>query len=230
VFGSHDPNFKAVLNRDALDKMEAVQYAIHFQNTGTAPAVNVLVEDVLPIQCNLGAVHFISSSHPCGMSLESRTLRFTFNTILLPDSATDEPASHGFVRFAVDPEYTKSKPTCDTIKNTASIYFDFNDPIRTNEAVVFVHQNLHVPNWKTTANEAFSLYPNPGNSALHVKRIDISGADIYYLFDLQGRVIASQTMAKGMREISFELSDSMGSGVYFVRNIAGQSLKWVLMR
>jgi len=57
-------------------------------------------------------------------------VEFSFKNILLPDSTTNEPLSHGFVSYKINPKIGLTENT--TIENTASIYFDFNPPIVTN--------------------------------------------------------------------------------------------------
>lgn len=55
---------------------------------------------------------------------------FTFDNILLPDSTTNEPGSHGFVKLRI--EQAAGNQAGDVIYNSAAIYFDFNDPVITN--------------------------------------------------------------------------------------------------
>ena len=42
----------------------------------------------------------------------------------------NEPASHGFIQFKI--KLKQNTPYWSTIKNTAAIFFDFNEPIFTN--------------------------------------------------------------------------------------------------
>jgi hypothetical protein len=55
----------------------------------------------------------------------------TFADINLPDSTSDEAASHGFFSFTIAQQ--PDLPNGTVIHNTASIYFDFNSPIHTNK-------------------------------------------------------------------------------------------------
>jgi len=57
-------------------------------------------------------------------------VEFSFKNILLPDSTTNEPLSHGFVSYKINQK--EGLPENTTIENTAYIYFDFNPPIVTN--------------------------------------------------------------------------------------------------
>ena len=60
-------------------------------------------------------------------------LTFTFDNILLPDSTSNEPGSHGFVQFSVQPKAGLVPKT--RIDNFSDIYFDYNEPVRTNSTV-----------------------------------------------------------------------------------------------
>ena len=53
-----------------------------------------------------------------------------FHNILLPDSTTNEPASHGFFTFEIMAKEGLEDFT--SIENTAGIYFDYNQPVITN--------------------------------------------------------------------------------------------------
>ncbi|PCH66207.1 MAG: hypothetical protein COC01_08660, partial [Bacteroidetes bacterium] len=69
---------------------------------------------------------------------------WTFDNILLPDSNTNEPASHGFVKFKVKQNSNNANDTI--ISNRASIYFDFNAPVVTNYATVTVFDTVIINN------------------------------------------------------------------------------------
>ncbi len=103
--GSYDPNdkqgFPAGLGEEHLiEPGQDIEYLIRFQNTGTDTAFKVTVVDVLPPELELASVRPGASSHPYtyGVTPEG-WLTFTFENIELPDSTTNEAASHGFVRF-----------------------------------------------------------------------------------------------------------------------------------
>jgi hypothetical protein len=57
-------------------------------------------------------------------------LKFLFPNILLPDSNTNEVASHGFIQYSV--KLNAGLPEGTLISNRADIYFDFNQPVLTN--------------------------------------------------------------------------------------------------
>lgn len=133
--GSYDPNDKQVRPKHVtpamLDSGQIFQYTVRFQNTGNFPAEFVRVVDVLVDDLDAASLRLLASSHACTWHfLAPNTVEFLFKNIQLPDSVSNEPESHGFVKFSVLPR--KSLPLGTAVENSCDIYFDFNDPVRTN--------------------------------------------------------------------------------------------------
>lgn len=63
--------------------------------------------------------------------LDSRVLEWTFNNIMLPDSTVNGELSKGFISFKVKQNMNLSNGI--VINNSADIYFDFNEPVITNQ-------------------------------------------------------------------------------------------------
>lgn len=135
---SWDPNDKSVYPEGTgplhvVDKdIDHLVYTIRFQNTGNAPAYDVMIRDMLSADLDASSLHVLGSSHPLTSTQVENDgeLVFRFNGIQLPDSVSDEPGSHGFVTFSISPR--SDAPNETAIQNTASIFFDFNDPVITN--------------------------------------------------------------------------------------------------
>lgn len=143
--GSWDPNdirvFPKGMGPDHLiDRETELEYHIRFQNTGTDTAFQVQILDTLPLpQLDLSSLKIGSSSHPFTWELSSTgIISFRFEGIALPDSSTNEMASHGFVRFKIHPQVDILPGT--TIANRAAIYFDFNEAVITNTATVTIRK------------------------------------------------------------------------------------------
>lgn len=143
IRASLDPNFIEVdpdcgITQAEVAAGEYLDYVIHFQNTGTDTAFKVVVVDTLdPATHLLSSLQFIVASHPVQFEVRGNgVLVFTFNSILLPDSNTNELASHGAIHFRVKPQPTLVNG--DFIRNQAGIYFDYNAPVFTNETEVKV--------------------------------------------------------------------------------------------
>jgi hypothetical protein len=140
--GSYDPNDKienrnGVLEPSELGKDTYLTYTIRFQNTGTDTAFGVIVRDTLEQTHQLSTFEMIASSHPYELTItEDKLLKWHFHNILLPDSNVNEPASHGYITYRIKPDSTLAVGT--SITNTASIYFDYNLPVKTAAAVTVI--------------------------------------------------------------------------------------------
>ena len=138
ITGSYDPNDKWVntpqINIETIDPSQPLEltYRVRFQNTGTAPAVNVRVEDVLEEDLDPSTFQLISSTHEVYYQIEGNQINFFFNDIMLPDSTSDPEGSIGtfFFRIKSNGNHTLQS----SIDNQVSIFFDFNEPIITNVA------------------------------------------------------------------------------------------------
>ncbi|MFM9986486.1 MAG: hypothetical protein ACKVOK_14700, partial [Flavobacteriales bacterium] len=145
VIGSYDPNDKTVnipaLDIETLSSSDAVtlDYTIRFQNTGTAEAIFVRVEDIIEEDLDLTTFQMLNASHPFQLTFdEDRRVEWLFENIMLPDSATDEEGSHGYIHFRIN---TKNNlQLTDTISNNCAIYFDYNEPINTNTATTIFYE------------------------------------------------------------------------------------------
>lgn len=107
-------------------------FRIRFQNTGNDTAFKVVLVDTLSEQLDVRSFLPRSASHPYKLKLSATTpqiLTVTFDNILLPDSTTDEPGSHGAFFYQIYP--VEGLPEGTRVENFADIYFDFNPPIRT---------------------------------------------------------------------------------------------------
>ncbi|MBK8615487.1 MAG: hypothetical protein IPN85_18990 [Flavobacteriales bacterium] len=76
-------------------------------------------------------------------------MRWTFANILLVDSTTNEPLSHGRTSFRIH----LLEPVAPGVEvaNAADIFFDFNLPIRTPDAVVFIETSRPLHRLPTSA-------------------------------------------------------------------------------
>lgn len=134
--GSYDPNDKMAFpigfsEAHLIEANTDLEYHIRFQNTGTDTAFTVMIKDTIDQNLQLASLEVLTASHDYRMEIrDDRELTFIFDNILLPDSTTNEPASHGFIRFLIEQAPDLADDT--QLANRAGIYFDFNDPIITN--------------------------------------------------------------------------------------------------
>ncbi len=186
VIGSYDPNDKrvepATLTPTEVAAGEEVVYTIRFQNTGTYQADRVIITDELSSELQWSTLRLINSSHPCTWVLSNEgLLRFTFDPIFLPDSTSDEPGSHGYVRFAMKP--VSDLMLGESVSNTASIHFDFNEAVVTNEAVFAVETSTAVQD--LTAARLI-VWPNPVEDVLRIEGAVPGMVDV---LDVTGRAV-----------------------------------------
>jgi hypothetical protein len=137
VVCSYDPNDKQVTplgiseQNYTLINDDELLYTIRFQNTGNDTAFNIIIADTLSQYFDHSTFRPITSSHPMQVTrYPSGLVEFKFNHIMLPDSTTNEPRSHGFVQYAIKAQ--QPVPDNTLISNTAYIYFDFNPAVVTN--------------------------------------------------------------------------------------------------
>jgi sugar lactone lactonase YvrE len=138
ILDSYDPNDKQVVPQGRTDQQytpstAALRYQIRFQNTGNDVAYRVAVVDTLAAGLDLRTLQVGAVSHPYRLSISGQqrpVLTFTFDNILLPDSARNPAGSSGFVQFSIQPK--AALPARTRLDNFADIFFDYNEPVRTN--------------------------------------------------------------------------------------------------
>ncbi len=189
VVASFDPNEKAVSPNGNIVNNQELEYIIRFQNTGNFPALNVFINDTLDQNLDVNTFQLLSSSHPVIQTLNGYgNLRFTFANINLPDSVNNEPASHGYIMYKIKPIQGLAVGT--KLHNTASIIFDFNDPVVTNttENIIFTSEPDAIKNISKDFN-GIILYPNPINNLLNISSKTSFEKATITVSDLLGRTI-----------------------------------------
>lgn len=166
--GSYDPNDKIIfLNGIAGDSIiesdDDIEYLIRFQNTGTDTAITVRIEDKLSNNFYVRSAYPVAASHDFNWTLEQNRLIVEFDNILLPDSTINEPASHGFVKFEIKVDSSMTAPG-SIIENSADIYFDFNEPIKTNtvESFYLCKDTSSIVNISICPDEVYDGYQQTG--------------------------------------------------------------------
>ncbi|MBC5992017.1 DUF7619 domain-containing protein [Pontibacter cellulosilyticus] len=141
IIDSYDPNDKLVspvglTEENYTPTGAALKYKIRFQNTGTDVAYRVVVVDTLSENLDLSTLELGSTSHTARFEVSGKgkpVLTWTFDNIMLSDSTTNEPGSHGYIQFSIKPKADLAEKTA--VENFADIFFDFNSPVRTNTTV-----------------------------------------------------------------------------------------------
>jgi hypothetical protein len=214
VTGSLDPNEKQVSPAgDILEEDSVLTYTIHFQNTGNDTTAFVILKDTLSTHLNPATIQNLASSHEYTSFdiSENGILTWLFNPIFLVDSATNEPASKGFVTFRIKKK--NGLPLNTQIKNSASIYFDYNEPIKTNT----VSNRLTEPNfiYNVSNDAAINVIaaPNPFTQQTQLTVEGITGTFNFELFDVSGKLLKK---INALADSRFTINrESMSAGVYF---------------
>jgi len=224
---SFDPNAKYVspvseiMGQNYTLIGEQLTYTITFQNTGNAPAVNVVVVDTLPATLDFTSFHLVASSHDVAVVTSlNGIITFVFNGIYLPDSASNESGSHGFVVFNIEALSSISNNTL--VQNTASIFFDQNAPVQTSTASTTFVLNLPTGISESTINDnEIFVYPNPTSGILTVNTSTSTSSDDLEIFDFTGKLISRQPL-KTNNSIDFT---HFTKGVYTVKILQNENVR-----
>lgn len=225
VTGSFDPNDKTVspvgvgANGDIAAAETDLTYLIRFQNTGNGPAVNIKVTDTLSPNVDVNTFEMLGASHNYNIDiLDGNVLRWKFNNILLVDSGTNEPASHGYIQYRI--KRTANNTPGTQIENTAYIYFDFNAPVVTNTAINTIETVTGIKS--QSFNEiGWNVYPNPSTGVLYV----VNSNSVKEETQIQVLNAIGQTVFEEAINSSYKTIDlsKLNNGIYFVKIISDKS-------
>jgi len=224
--GSYDPNDKEGIplgygSKNYIRPNTPIEYRIRFQNTGTDTAFNVVVADTLSSNLDIQSFEPGVSSHPYRYEIYGGGIvRFTFADIMLPDSNVNEAASHGFVKFKIRPKANIALGT--PIRNSAAIYFDFNEPVITNTTLHTIQENfVQTSVWQIKDPMVqIEVMPNPFKEGTFVKIKGLKNTQPLQLsvYDLKGSLVHSAQIPAA----SFVLKrNGLRAGVYLFRLTQG---------
>ena len=205
VVGSFDPNDITCIEGEVVDPSyigEYLHYVINFENTGTAPAENVVVKlEINPSDFDINSLRILESSYISSIKITNNILEIIFQTIML------ETGGHGNVLLKVR---SKDNLTInDMVTNNAKIYFDYNFPILTNDAnTVFQTLSNAIP----IKDVLVKIYPNPTTNALNIETVsNLKSIDLY---DVNGRILEINKLNHNRAVFDFS---KYKSGLYFVK-------------
>ncbi len=225
VVGSWDPNNKLVAYSNTNDPNfqmvasttpnQEIRYTVNFQNTGTAPAYNVVVVDEMSSNLDVNSYQFIGASHNCQIIRNGNTTTYKFMGIMLPDSTNNEPESHGSITYKLNA--LSSLNIGDQIIDYANIYFDFNAPVLTEDAVITV-VGPTAANSILNNNQVY-VYPNPAEEFVNVNvQAQADGNVAINITDATGKVCLQQqrTLKAGYNKLLINTAE-LSQGIYFVQ-------------
>lgn len=216
---SYDPNMKSVnpagLGTDGrISRNRTMLYTLHFQNTGNFRATNVYILDTIDTATlDINTLEIVDYSHPMELKMpEEDILRFNFDNIMLPDSNSNEPESHGFVSFRID--QVSGLADGSRIENTVGIFFDYNPPIITNTTVNTIDMNIGIEEMKTGSPVSiFDAYPNPVHGSVQIELLAPFREAQLEIVNLSGQRLLHRTIEKDSR---LDLSE-YPRGVYILK-------------
>ena len=205
VASSMDPNNIICLEGATVptEKIgEYLHYTINFENIGTAAADFVIVTNEIDAdKYDISSVEVLHSSHSVAASQEGNLLTFRFDDIALA------PQAYGSVSFKIKSLATLEEG--DAVMSQASIIFDYNEPLVTNEAVTTFDD---VAGTGLFGAENLSIYPNPASDKVSIKAGSI--IKTISLYDIQGRLLL--TKQPESQEAAIDIS-AQPAGVYLLR-------------
>ncbi|MBP6574577.1 MAG: T9SS type A sorting domain-containing protein [Flavobacteriales bacterium] len=220
VTGSYDPNDKTAFTSSGVSTTEYliaqdeyIDYVIRFQNTGTDTAFTVVVTDTLAEELDMSSFQQGVASHPFTVAFKpGRVVEWRFENILLADSNTNEPASHGLVSFRIQPELPLLPGTL--LENEADIFFDFNAPVRTNTSTLLASSGMGAND--AQAQHAFVVFPNPASDQMTVVTNGFT-AKFVRILSADGRSVQHQQATSDRVEVNIV---ALNAGAYIVEVVA----------
>jgi uncharacterized repeat protein (TIGR01451 family) len=243
IIGSFDPNDKQVSpigigNDHYIKASDGLEYLIRFQNTGTDTAYTVVVSDTLSEDLDIQGFIPGVSSHPCSWKVTGEgkpVITWTFENINLPDSTVNLQQSMGFVKFKID--QAAGNPAGTVIKNKANIFFDYNEPVITNEtrnvigptepvnlslgSDVFEGMTTGIKNSQKALS--YSVFPNPFTQTTQFELKENTGNARLVISDLSGHEVFNTTFTG----TSYQLEKGeLKSGIYMYQIQTGSSIAY----
>ncbi|MEI6132993.1 MAG: T9SS type A sorting domain-containing protein [Bacillota bacterium] len=227
MYGSFDPNDKTVDKGVGSQGYTFfgtdLEYTIHFQNTGTAPASRVEIVDTIDNNLDIQSFCLVSSSHNVSVEItDSNELIFLFSNIQLPDSGVSQSASCGFVKFAIKPKEGLAENT--HVVNSAGIYFDANPAVVTNQTLNTYVSNIIITDIGTMASrdETIHIFPNPSPGLINITFAQSVKNTKIDVLTSSGQLIYSKNI-NNQTSSSVDLSNFV-KGLYFIKVQTGNGV------
>jgi len=227
VDNSLDPNDIMCLEGDILDVSyigEYVHYLVRFENLGSASAVNVRINSIIDSSLfDINSIQVIESSHNVRSIIQNDNLEFLFENINL---SHQDSLNKGYVVYRI--ESASSLSSGDSLVNNANIFFDFNFPIVTNDAISTFELSSSTSDRQKIVE--FSLSPNPTkgligiHSEQYIKRVEV--------YALNGELVYSYISQNPIKSLDLDLSH-LADGVHIFRTYTDEGIgfyKFILLR
>ena len=227
VVASYDPNYKEVMpkgltaNGNITSKDSILTYVIHFQNTGTYFAQNIVLVDSLDNDLNMTTLRPGYSEYPYHTTMsDNGVVKFHFDNINLPwQEAYGDMMSSGLVTYSI--KMKKNLALGTQITNKAAIYFDYNEPVITNKTLntlVSATPGTGLAELHSISGGEILLFPNPSSGDVTIVfEGKNAAAGLISITDISGRQLSSQdiTIEPGTNSFVNRTSEFQ-SGIYLV--------------
>jgi len=211
----------AVFTPEEIASGATITYFIRFQNTGDDTSNQVVVRDTLDPRLDPSTFTMVASSHEYSLLRDGtgEVVRWYFNDIYLPDSASDNPGSLGFVLFTVQPKAFLAPG--QVIANHAVILMEQEPPFVTNEAYVWIDDGAVVE--EPSLHSDFRVVPNPNYGQFDVRHIDanqqmnLPGPDAsWWITDVHGKTVWDGSVAQASGADSAVMLERSSPGLYLL--------------
>jgi uncharacterized repeat protein (TIGR01451 family) len=186
-----------------------LHYMIRFENSGTSIAQNIVLKDLIDTsKFDIATLVPLDGSRPFITKItDNNSVEFIFQNINLP---FDIGTNNGYLAFKI-----KTIPTLvngNQITNSATIYFDYNQPVTTNLAITNI-QALKTQDY--VFSDFFTIYPNPIKNILNIeniKQLEISSITIY---NMLGQLVQT-FISDHNNTISIDVTQ-LKTDIYFIK-------------
>jgi uncharacterized repeat protein (TIGR01451 family) len=227
IVGSYDPNDiteshgKEIVH-STFASNDYLYYTIQFENTGTASAINVRVNDLLDTKLDETSIKMVNSSHNYVMDRVGRTINWEFKNVMLLATSQNPNTSKGYIVYKIKPK--PGYAVGDIIPSTASIFFDFNPAIVTTTFNTEFVSQLGITEFE---NAEFIFYPNPAKDFVTVSvknnQEQISNVTVY---DISGKIVLNKSLSALSTSEMIDLSQ-IAKGMYLIEVSTKSNLKTI---
>jgi len=181
VVGAFDPNDITCIEGEVVNPSyigEELHYVIRFENTGNFYAENVVVTmEIDQERYGISSLKVLNASHTVSAQVRGNMAEFFFNQIML------DSGGHGNILLVM--KSMTALEEGDAVQSKADIYFDYNYPIITNDAVTIFEATMSTD--ENIKNIDLKVYPNPTTDYFNL--VSESKIQLIELYDISGRLI-----------------------------------------
>lgn len=227
--GSYDPNDKSSdkteYTSDDFAKKDYIKYTIRFENTGNDTAFSIIITDTLDANLDISTfTPLIGKYNYTSKITNGNAITFTFYPIRLPEHTTSA------LSYLIKPKGALTNGI--NINNRASIKFDYNEPVITNNtqtSISLITTSLH----NNPVSTKYKLYPNPAKNEIAVELVNPEMVNSILLMDMLGHTVKNVAITNNNKLIHLNVND-LSNGIYVLylmyNNKEKEVIKFEIMR